>query len=33
MKNSNTLNWEAPQLTLVTINETETFIDFFLGVY
>lgn len=32
MKNSNALNWEAPQLTLVTINETEIFIDFFLGV-
>jgi hypothetical protein len=32
MNNNNNLNWEAPQLTLITINETENLIDFFIGV-
>jgi len=32
MNNSNNLNWEAPQLTLITINETENVIDFIFGL-
>ncbi len=32
MEGLNTMEWEAPQLTLITINETENVIDFIFGL-
>jgi hypothetical protein len=29
---NNNLIWEVPQLTLITINETENVIDFIIGL-